>query len=92
MQAMKMRAGKRARMTAMAMRAMEKKNAMEMMRTTRTTTRKKSSSMKSTGERSLGPDWPIAKGLVFKAHRSFPRQGLVFKAIRFARGLVFKTE
>ena len=58
MQAMKMWAGKKARMTAMAMRAMEKKNAMEMMRTTRTTTMKRSSSRKSTAERSFGPDWP----------------------------------
>ena len=51
----------------------KKKNAMEMTRAIRTTTQQRSSPMKSTGERSLGPDWPIAKGLVFKAHRSFPR-------------------
>ena len=72
-QAMKMWAGKRARTMAMAMRVMEEKNAMEKMRAIRTTTRTRSSPMKSTAERSLGPDWPVEQGLVFRALSSFPR-------------------
>ena len=71
--AMKMWAEKRARTTAMAMRVMEKKNAMEKKRAIRTTTRTRSSPMKSTAERSFGPDWPIVTGLVFKAHRKFSK-------------------